>query len=240
MPPNYNLLFQGGNAGEAFGQAFQKGMQQNQQNTAHNALSALAQDPTNKAALAALAKADPELALKFQSQQTEALKAHVGAHQENIIKGAQILRQFNPTDQQSYTQALAAAQAAGVDISQVPQQYDPTYVAGVIHVADALKPEAGTQDPGIIREFDIASQRGLVPQGTTYEQYVQMRNPGMSTPVTIPYGAQVMQGGGAPAASPMTATGPNGEKVQLNPQTGQWEPMGGAGGNVGGGFPGPH
>jgi hypothetical protein len=64
-----------------------------------------------------------------------------------------------------------------------------------VHLADAFKPQTETQDPGIIREFDIATQRGLVPPGTTYQQYVTMRNPGMNSPVTIPYGSTVTPGG---------------------------------------------
>lgn len=36
------------------------------------------------------------------------------------------------------------------------------------------------------------------------------------------------RGGGTPAAGgDVTATGPNGEKIRLNPSTGQWEPVGG-------------
>ena len=61
-------------------------------------------------------------------------------------------------------------------------------------------------------------------------------HPGMMTPVTIgqndiydPTGASVTTGD-------VTATGPNGEKIRLNRQTGQWEPVGGQTATPSGGF----
>jgi hypothetical protein len=171
--------------------------------------------------------------MQFRNQQMEYQKAQLAQHQDSILKGAEIIRQFNPKDQASYTAALQAAQVAGIDISQVPQQYNPQYVDGIIRTADALKPQP--QDPGIIREFDEATQRGLIPQGTSFQQYVTLRNPGMVSPVTIPYGATVSPAGGAPATQ--TATDAHGNKVQFNQQSGQWEPMGGPSQQGSGGFP---
>jgi hypothetical protein len=197
MSVDWGLGLQQGNAGDAFSNAFQKGLQTNRENTARNAMATLVQNPNDPKALSELAKVDPQTAMEFRKQQIEQVKAQLGQHHDNIIQGAQILRQFNPKDQASYTAALQAAQAAGIDISQVPQQYNEQYVQGVIHIADALKPEAGAQDPGIIREFDIATQRHLVPEGTSFQQYAQMRNPGMTAPVTIPYGATVTAPGQA-------------------------------------------
>lgn len=45
-------------------------------------------------------------------------------------------------------------------------------------------------------------------------------------------GAPVQMGG-----NEVTATGPNGQKLRLNPQTNQWEPMGGPTPQASGGFP---
>lgn len=231
---DYNALFQVPNAGASFLQSFQQGQQTAQQNAGKAAMAALVQDPNNPRALAALARIDPQTAMEFRKQQIENQKALLAQHQDSILKGAEILREVKPTDQASYTHALALAQQAGIDISQVPQQYSPDYVQGVIHLADAWKPQ---QDPSPIREFDEAIQRGLLPQGTSYQQFLQMKNPGMLSPVTIPYGATVSTPG---QTATTTATDAHGNKVQFNPQSGQWEPMGGAGGNVSGGFPGPH
>lgn len=132
---------QQGNAGDAFSQSFQQGQVNNRQNLARSAMAALAQDPNNPRALAALAQADPQTAMEFRRNQVEVTRQQLAQHQDSILKGAEILRQFNPKDQASYSAAIAAAQQAGVDISQVPQQYNPQYVDGVIHIADALKPQ---------------------------------------------------------------------------------------------------
>jgi hypothetical protein len=204
MPPNYNLLFQGGNAGEAFGQTFQQGMQQNQQNTAKNAMAALVADPSNKGALAALAKVDPQAAMQFQQQQAQQIKAQLAQHQDSILKGAEILRQFNPKDQPSYSAALQAAQTAGVDISQVPQQYDPQYVDGVIKLADALHPESG------------ANPHFITPQPGGGAYLYDPRTNGVQTIIqpntgTAPMGGpltddqvRAMRGGGQPATPAAT------------------------------------
>jgi hypothetical protein len=82
----------------------------------------------------------------------------------------------------------------------VPQQYNPQYVQGVIHIADAMKP--GPQDPGPIREYQQAIQLKYLPPNTSYEQFLQMKNPGMMSPVNVPYGAQVSPGGGQPSNVP--------------------------------------
>lgn len=143
MAVNWALGLPQVNPGEQFATAFKQGQESARANKARAALGALAKDPTNQAALQALAESDPETALKFQQQQIEQHKALLAQHQDGIVKGAQIIRQFNPKDQPTYTRALMAAQAMGVDISQVPQQYDPQYVDGILKAADALKPEAG-------------------------------------------------------------------------------------------------
>lgn len=236
MAVNWALGLMQSNPGATAVQAFQQGMEQNRANTARNAMGALAQDPNNAKALAALAKADPQAAMQFQQQRAEAAKAQLAQHQDSILKGAEIIRQFQPKDQASYTQALMAAQQAGIDISQVPQQFDPAYVDGVVKIADALHPQAGQQDPGIIREFDIATQRGLVPQGMTFQQYVTMRNPGMSAPVTIPYNAQVTGGAGA---GPQPGTVEDGYRFNGgNPaDPSSWEKVGGSTGAPSSNFP---
>jgi hypothetical protein len=139
---NWALGLQQGNAGDAFAQAFQQGQVNNRQNAARNAMAALVQNPNDPQALAALARADPQTAMEFRKNQLEVTKAHLAEHQDSILKGAEIIREFNPKDQSSYTQALAAAQRAGIDISQVPQQFNPEYVQGIVHLADALHPQA--------------------------------------------------------------------------------------------------
>jgi hypothetical protein len=139
---NWGLGIPQTNPGAAFADAYKQGLQQHRQDAARQAMAALVQNPNDPKALAELAKSDPSSAMEFRKQNIEYNKAQLAQHQDSILKGAEILRQFNPTDQAGYTQALAAAQHAGIDISQVPQQFDPQYVQGVIHIADALKPQS--------------------------------------------------------------------------------------------------
>jgi hypothetical protein len=142
MPVNWAIGLQQGNAGDSFATAFQQGQVNNRQSMARSAMAALVANPKNERALQALASVDPAAAQQFQQQQAETVKQQLAQHQDSILKGAEILRQFQPKDQASYSAALSAAQQAGIDVSQVPQQYNPEYVQGVIHIADALKPQA--------------------------------------------------------------------------------------------------
>lgn len=140
---NWALGLPQGNPGEAFAQAFHQGQANAQQNRARAAMAALAQDPTNQNALAALAEADPQTAMAYRQQLMEQTKAQLAQHQDAILKGAEIIRQFQPKDQASYSAALQAARMAGVPLDGVPQEYNPQYVDGVMKLADALHPQSG-------------------------------------------------------------------------------------------------
>jgi hypothetical protein len=176
-------------------------LQTNRENTARNAMATLVQNPNDPKALSELAKVDPQTAMEFRKQQIEQVKAQLGQHHDNIIQGAQILRQFNPKDQASYTAALQAAQAAGIDISQVPQQYNEQYVQGVIHIADALKPEGSTEvvvtpQPGAAAYMydkaagttkQIVFPEGQGPQPLSDDQVRQMMGGQAGSPSPAPF-----------------------------------------------------
>jgi hypothetical protein len=142
MPVNWGLgLQQGPNAGEAFANSFQQGQEQNRQNTARNAMAALVQDPNNQRALQALAQVDPQSAQQFQQQKLEMARQQMGQHYDNVLKGAQLIRQMQPKDDASWQAVLQTAHQAGIDISEVPPHYDPQYVQSVVQLADAFKPQ---------------------------------------------------------------------------------------------------
>jgi hypothetical protein len=216
MAVNWALGLMQTNPGEQFAQGFERGQQQRQQNMAKAAMAALVKDPNNQRALEALASVDPQSAMQFQQQKLEMAKQQLGAHYDSVLKGGEIIRQVQPKDQASWDQALAMAAQAGIDVSQVPRVWGENtakYAQQLSGLADAFKPKTEPQDPGIIREFDEATRRGLVPPGTTYSQYVAMRNPGAQTPVVLPYNIQQVGGGQATSGPPQQAI----EYLKANP-----------------------
>jgi hypothetical protein len=90
--------------------------------------------------------------------------------------------------------------------------------------------------PGLADEFDwYRGQSPEVQQGV--QEYMKMRYPGQfvpPTPIRMEPG-DTIEGGGQ---SDVTATNPQtGEKIRLNPSTGQWEKVGGPSSQGSGGFP---
>lgn len=110
----------------------------------------------DQAAMGEVAAIDSDVWAKLNSSQSAALKAN----QEKILLGAKIVRQVNPKDEASWQMARQAAQRAGVDISDVPPNYDPNYVQQLVTVADALEKQSGGADPSSVREYEYAKQQG--------------------------------------------------------------------------------
>jgi hypothetical protein len=225
----WDLISQYPNAGASFAQSFTQGLQQNKEQAGRNALAKLVTNPSDPQALQAAAQYDPSAALQVQQSQrkyTDEEHQHWAKYAGELAKWA--------TDPQKWDQAIDYIVRQGhPEAAQLKGHFSPALREHFM-AQGGIQDDAPVQDPAMIREFDIATQRGLVPPGTTFTQFAQMMNPGMSSPVTIPYGSTVNPGGqGAP---PITATGPNGQKVQLNPQSGQWEPMGGQSPQGSGGF----
>jgi hypothetical protein len=225
MNPYANLQFQ--NPGNAFLTAFDQGRQRRIEGETQNALAKYAANPDDPQAMESLTRYNPQLAIQLQERkQQQALKG-LEAHREKIVMGAKIVRQLQPKDDAGWQQVLQMAQQVGIDLADVPRNFDPQYVQGLVSVADALAPQREAQDPGIIREFQIATERGLVPPGTSYQQYLAMRNPGMMSPVVIPENATVempgQQGGPQPGAIEDGYRFKGGNPADPN----SWEPVNG-------------
>jgi hypothetical protein len=180
---NWGLGVPQQNPANAFMQAYQQGTQQRRQNQSRQAMAALVQNPNDPKALAALAQADPQAAMQFRQQQLEQTKAQLAQHQESILKGAEIVRQLNPKDQRGWDQARALAAQAGIDISQVPPDFNPQYVQGLTALADAFKPQASDNTHFITPQ----------PGGGAYAY--DPRTGGVTTIIQPNYGQSVPQGG---------------------------------------------
>jgi hypothetical protein len=86
-----------------------------------------------------------------------------------------------------------------------------------------------------IREYQQLKQLGYVPQDMSYEGFARMKNPGQFVP---PSPVRMEPGDVVEGSSDVTATNPQtGEKIRLNPNTGQWEAVGGPSSQGSGGFP---
>jgi hypothetical protein len=186
--------------------------------------------------------------MQFRQQQAQMLKQQLGEHYDSAVKGGKSSARCSPrTRLRGNRCSRRRIRCAAIPLDNVPQHWDQNtrnMHSSLGPLQDAAHPEA--QDPGIIREFDEATKRGLIPQGTPFTQYVQMRSPNMSSPVTIPYGATV-SGGGAPAGGGLPRVSSPDEAAKLPPGSQFMMPdgrigtvPGGAGGNASGGFPRPY
>jgi hypothetical protein len=133
---------------------------------------------------------------------------------------AAALQQITPEAQQlGYT----PDQLAQVDLSDAGLRQIMVSHMDADKIAQFVKPE-----------YHPISQGGsLVETGPTGQARTVYETP------TVEVGGDVYPRplGMSGTAKPMTATNPKtGQRIQLNPQTGQWEPVGGAGGNASGGF----
>jgi hypothetical protein len=228
------------NVGGMIQQGIEKGQQQRQQNMAKGALAALVRDPTNQRALAALAQVDPERAMEFRKTQ---LQYGDKSHEEwakivaHAAKAATTPEAWDATIDQF-------VQMGHPEAAQLKGKFSPALRQAYM-AQGGLDDSQDPQDPGMIREYEIGRAKGLIDPKLSYMQYMQTARPGMTSPVTIPYGSTVTPGG-APGNMP-TVSSPD-EANRLPPGTQFRMPdgrigtvPGGAGGNASGGFPnGPY
>ncbi len=123
-----------------------------QQNERKSALSQYAMNPNDPNAINALARVDGALAMQAQDRQAMLAERQrntkqqgLEAHRENIVKGAQIVRQIQPKDQAGWDRALTIAQRMGMNTTEIPKHWnDPQtqqYAQNLIAVADAFEPQ---------------------------------------------------------------------------------------------------
>lgn len=198
----YNSFFERNNAGDSIQRGFEAGQAERKQRMQENALAQYATNPNDPGAVNALAQVDPRLAIqarekmaiaderqrKTQTELTEASRA-------NVLRGAQIIRQVQPKDQASWDQVLATAQAAGIDTSTVPRQFDPNFATNMVNLADTFEPVKAEASPFSF----IAGQPGA-------GVYVGDRRTGTLTEKVRANDGTVAAG--TPVAAPNAAGGP--------------------------------
>ncbi len=198
------------NAGEAFNKGMETGRAARMQRERQNALTGLGQGQPG--ALNALMQVDPQMGMQYQAKQIEQRRLDMKVqgdqrelNRDNILKGAQIIRQINPQDQAGLDQARMMAQQMGIDISQVPTEWnDQTaqYMQGLIKTADTFEPvKPQNAGPASIQEYEYAKGQGFAG---TYMDFNKEKagpivaNNGDGTFTLIPRG----QAGGQTQAAP--------------------------------------
>lgn len=168
---NWGLLGPPVDIGAHFQQGMKMGQEMVKKRRTENALRAYQTNPDDPSALNALAVDDPDMA--FRLEQTRALrvksqfdgaaarqKALADAEkqrQDNLIKGAQLVRAYQPKDQAGLDAVRARAQDMGLDVSRVPtvwgegaQQFIQQLVAEA-NEFEPQKPEAAA--PADVRSY---------------------------------------------------------------------------------------
>jgi hypothetical protein len=111
--PDYNMLFQAPNAGQAFAQSFQQAQQVKQRN-------ALMQQE--------MQERQEDRQTQMQDRERQERARLLAEAREQLGMTARLLD--SARDPVSYQQARqAAAGIPGFDVSQVPEQYDPNWIA---------------------------------------------------------------------------------------------------------------
>jgi hypothetical protein len=141
----YQNLQPANQAGNAFLQAYEGGRERRRESETQNALAKYAINPDDPTAMEGLARFNPQMAIQLQQQRKQEAMRGLEAHREKIVMGAKIVRQIQPKDDAGWQQVLQMAQQVGIDLADVPRNFDQQYVQGLISVADALDPQSGDQ-----------------------------------------------------------------------------------------------
>jgi hypothetical protein len=222
--PYQNLQFQ--NPGNAFLQAYEGGRERRRESETQNALAKYAQNPDDPSAMEGLARFNPQMAIQLQERKRQEAMRGLEAHREKIVMGAKIVRQIQPKDDAGWQQVLQMAQQVGIDLADVPRNFDQQYVQGLISVADALDPQKPQSDRFIPLQPGGSLAR-IGPDGQP--QIVFQQNDG-----SHPIGAQVQQGGPQPGMVEDGYRFRGGNPADPN----SWEPVnGGQTPQASGGFP---
>jgi len=193
------------------GQAFRQGQETRRQADGRNALAAYAANP-NEQSLNALAPVAPEFVIQQrqgmakQQQDQQATAAKQQKEQIGVI--GRLLS--NVRDEPKYQQALAAARQGGIDLTDVPQSFDPNWVSQTKMLADAYTVDGGQRMSGLARELQDAGYQPGTPafqqamtvalQGKYAPQYTdQQGNLRQGTLPALPQSGQAAQTAPQPA-----------------------------------------
>lgn len=204
-------LQQGPGPGEAFTQAFEKGMQRKRELQTDDALRALVANPNDPNAVKNIARHDPRMAIQVQERQRISGAQALEQYQGGIKTAAEVIQRVkaaNPQmpDDQVYSIArttLLQMRVPGAEKS--PEQYDKQYFDGLLYLADPEK-----QNQGQIVPFTPGGGVARLNPQTGQVEIVVMPNDGSGSPgapvqappvLTDQQIMELEQGGPTPQAS---------------------------------------
>lgn len=160
MPVQWNILgVDQPGIGQHFLAGMQAGQQQRQQHMQRNALQAFARDPDSPEAMEMMIQADPATAIRMRQEQQQRQQAEHKERRADLPMMSRLLDYAQ--DPQSYQQAREIAQNYGIDISQIPETYDPAWISQQRQVLKTLQsPEAQEALSGIGKQ---AADMGFRP-----------------------------------------------------------------------------
>jgi murein DD-endopeptidase MepM/ murein hydrolase activator NlpD len=216
MPVNWNLGLASDVGSHAFS-AFQQGQEAKRQDMGRSALAAYATDPSDKN-LTALAPHQPEFVIQQRQQQAKAAADKA----QNDMRG--IAKLFHGVkDEATYQQSRNVAHRMGIDLTDAPQNYDPTWVQenGAIFNFLAENPQA------LSNYGKIAADEGRQPGTPEFnDRVLELSKAGAIK--TVPYAP----GGGVATYNPQTGQ----TQVIVQPNYGAAQAGAPAGAPSGGGY----
>lgn len=173
--------------------------------------------------IGAIAEADPRLAMQVQ-QQEAAAQASAREQQMKQMPVLGRLLSYAKQGPQQWAEAISTAQSYGMDVSRVPQQFDPAWADTQIMFAQAM------QDPQTLDKLPAMAQEVMLSlppdqRDVNNPAFVQ----GMSVQLRKLYPLQ--PGGGMAGINPATGQA----EMVITPNPGGFSagaPAGGGGGNM--------
>lgn len=211
MPPNWALGIPQTDPGTAFQQGYQNALLQRE----HQQDRQVQQQQRQQ-----------QFEMQQEQMNVQGRERKLTEYHDQIQRGARIVRQLNPTDDASWQNVRAAAAQAGIDVTEVPEHFDPNYVQQLLAADQALQdPNAGyTLGQGDVR---IGPNNQVVARGAPQQPRYYPIPPGGRLELDPSYQGSTTDSTGTPA--PATGTYQDGDRETINGvpyvrQGGHWVP----------------
>lgn len=163
VTPNWGLLQSGQNALSMFQAGAQIGQsirERREEERRRNALTEYAANP-GQGTLGGVIQADPRLGIQLQQQEQDRAAQEQKLQRQKMLDVARLLNEATP---KNYGQVLGAAQQMGIDVTRVPQQFDPNWIAQQKLIVSSFLDDKDDTLPGIAQELVAAGYQPGTPE----------------------------------------------------------------------------